>query len=202
MRGCCLRIALLPIGVHFVSDLYYVAAVEEKAMSKRPLSDERWNALWRARAKAVRGKTTKRAKTTKEIDYMIRRDAETERVQRYYNTEFRSWRFCRVKQCLRARACRGDPKACLARSMQRVPHREQWLARQKLMEATPLHIGAVERKVREKMPADFFPRPVDREVVEALARAQARREFEKELDELWNPYGPDGMGPRRRSRRK
>jgi hypothetical protein len=175
-------------------------------MRNRPLSDEKWNALWRARAKAVRGKTTELAKDRKRIDYLNRLYPAIEWVERYYSTELRFWRFCRHKPCLRARACRGDPEPCLKQSLHTVPRREILHARTKLLNATPLHIGAVELKVRKSWPSDFWRRPVSQAAIDAamdkeIAEAKRRRQADEELDALWNPYGPDGMGPLRRSRR-
>jgi hypothetical protein len=151
-------------------------------------SDEKWNALWRARAKAERGKTTERAKNRKRIDYLNRLYPEIERVQRYYNTEFRSWRFCRHKSCLRARACRGNPEQCLALSINRVPRREQLKARQKLMEMTPLHSGGVKRKVCGMMPIDFFLRRRNPAVLEKEDAERRRRR------EIMNKPYDDGLG--------
>jgi hypothetical protein len=177
------------------------SATNENAMSNRPLSHEKWNAVWRARAKAERGKTTLRAKVRKRIDFLNRLYAETERVQRHYCTLFGFWRFCRVKQCHRARACRGDPDACLKRLVDKVPRQEQWQARQKLLEATPRQLGAVELKVRQRMPDDFWRRFVNPLRVEkAVAEERRRREIDKHWFDDMHPFGPDGLGPRRRRR--
>jgi hypothetical protein len=127
-------------------------------MRSRPLSTEKWNAMFRAKANAVTRKTNKRAKTLRQIDSVNRLYAETERVQRHCCTLFRFRRFCSVKQCRRARACRSDPDACLKRFVDKVPHPEQWQARQKLLEATPRQLGAVELKVRQTMPNGFWRR--------------------------------------------
>jgi hypothetical protein len=168
-------------------------------MRNRPLSQEKWNAVWRARAKAVRGKTTERTKVGKRTDYLNRLYAETERVQRHYCTFFKFWRSCRLKQCRRARACRGDPNECLKRLVDKVPRQEQWQARQKLLEATPRHLGAVERKVRQQMPNAFWRRSVNPLLVEKeAAQARGMREFDKVLFDQMHPFGPDGLGPRRR----
>jgi hypothetical protein len=164
-------------------------------------SAEKWNAMFRAKAKAVAGKTTKRAKIIKRIDVLNRLYAETERVQRYYCTLFKFWRSCRVKQCRRERACSGDEDACLKRSVDTVPRQEQWQARQKLLEATPRHFGRVELKVRQQMPNGFWRRSVNPLLAEKAAADERRR---RELDEFWDdqmhPFGPDGLGPRRRRR--
>jgi hypothetical protein len=169
-------------------------------MPNRPLSREKWNIRWRAAAKAVRGKSTTRAKRIREIDYLNRAFEEEEQVKRYYCTEFRLWRCCQLKQCQRARACKGDPDQCLKQWVSQVPRQEQWQARQKLLEATPRQLGAVERKVRQRMPNDFWRRPANPLLVEKMvAEERRRREIEKQWFDDMNPFGPDGMGrPHRR----
>ena len=148
----------------------------------RPLkSPEEGRAQIRRKAKAAVGKTTKRAKLAKEIDYLGRRFDEEKRVLRHYCTAFAFWRFCRLKPCRRARACRGEPKTCLWRSLERVPKREQYEAREELIAATPRHFGAVERKVRKTMPYNFFLRPISPARLEKmLAPAKRMRERSEE----------------------
>lgn len=146
---------------------------------RRSRSLEEMNALYRAKAKAAAGETTKRAKLWKRIDYSIRFFVERERVQRYYATFFRFWRFCHFAPCRRARACRGDADACLKRSVDGVPRMELRQARLKLLRATPRHIGKAELKVRQKEPTEFWRRPVDPAAVEAVARKKEEREMER-----------------------
>jgi hypothetical protein len=62
---------------------------------------------------------------------------------------------CGRKTCRRARAFRGDAKACLKAALARVPHNVQWRARQDVLDATPRNIGAPERAARQCMPADL-----------------------------------------------
>ena len=100
-------------------------------------SNEEVAALFRARAKAAAGKSTKRAKMWKQLDYLTRHGNERERVQRHYCTLFRFWRFCGVKPCRRARACKGDQDACLKRWVDGVPYGDQLQARAELLKATP-----------------------------------------------------------------
>jgi hypothetical protein len=159
---------------------YLFEAEKEKAM-RRQRSEEEVQAFCRTRAKSVAGKTTKRAKMWKQIDYLNRRGDERKQVQRYYCTEFRLWRFCGLKQCQRARACEGDADACLKRSVWGVPPTERWQARLKLLEATPRHIGKAELEVRKTEPTEFWRRPVDPAVQEKIARAQEEREREKQF---------------------
>jgi hypothetical protein len=159
--------------------------------------DERFWATIRARAKAAK-RGTEREKVFKQIIDQGRLYDSIEWVQRNYCTEFRFWRFCRLPPCRRARACKGDADACLKKSLDAVPRQEIWQTRQKLLNATPRHSGSVERRVRQTWPTEFWPRPVNPEVVRIIEDAERRRQLDEELDKLWNPFGPDGMGPRRR----
>ena len=136
-------------------------------------------AKFRAIAKAAKAGTM-RAKVLKRIVNLEQMYAEMESVQRYYCTQFRFWLFCRFAPCRRARACKGDADACLKRSVDQLPREEIWQTREKLLEATPRHFGAVERKVRQTWPTQFWPRPVDRELVRALAEARRQRQLDKE----------------------
>ena len=160
-------------------------------------SADKLQAKLRARAKAAKP-GTKRAKVLKRIVELGRLHDEKEWVQRYYCTQFRFWRFCALPSCRRARACKGDPDACLKRSVDQVPHQEIWQTRQKLLEATPRHFGDVEFEVRQTWPTEFWPRPVNPEVVEALAAARRRRELEEQWIGEIQPYDPEGLVPRRR----
>jgi hypothetical protein len=170
-------------------------------MRNRP-QREKWNALWRARAKAVRGKTTERAKIIKRIDFLNRQFDQLERVQRYYCTEFGFWRHCHYKPCRRARACRSNPSPCLLQSLHRVSRDEIRRARTKLLNAMPsCRSGPVELMVSETWPTLFWERAVNPALLEKQeAEARRRREVAEYLDALWNPYGPDGLAPVRRNR--
>jgi len=168
-----------------------------------PKSVENFNVEIRARAKAEVGKKTLRARVLRGVDYLARFFTEKERMQRYYCTEFRFWRACDFRRCRRARACEGNPAQCLAPFMRWVPRPVQLAARKKMMEATPLHFGAIERKVRAMMPLDFWRRRRNPLLIEhEIAEARRRREFDKTMDDSWNPYGPDGLAPVLRSRRR
>jgi hypothetical protein len=161
------------------------------------MSVEELGAKLRAQAKAAKA-GTKRAKVLKRIVDLQRIYAETAWMQRYYCTEFRFWRFCRFAPCRRARACKGDADACLKRSVDQLPRHEILQTRQKLLEATPRHFGAVEFEVRKTWPTDFWPRPVNWELVRALAEAKRQRQ----LDEEWfAEMSDEGLVPRRGRRR-
>ncbi len=150
----------------------------------------KFRATFRARAKAAKAGTM-RTKVLKRIDELERLYAETAWVQRYYCTQFRFWRLCRFAPWRRARACKGDADACLKRSVDQVPRHEIWQTRQKLLEATPRHFGVVERKVRQTWPSDFWPRPVDRELLRALAEARRQRQLPRVVrrDATMRPRG-------------
>ena len=75
---------------------------------------------------------------------------------RRYCDAFALWRTCARKECRRAQACGGDPRGCLARALDRVPHPEQWQARQDILDRTPRNIGAPERAARQCMPRDLY----------------------------------------------
>jgi hypothetical protein len=151
-----------------------------------------------AKAKAAKA-GTKRAKVLKRICDLQRIYAETAWVQRYYCTQFKFWRFCRFAQCGRARACKGSAEACLKRSVDQVPRHEILKTRQNLLEAMPSHFGAVERKVRQMWPTEFWPRPVDPELVRVVAEARRRRQLDNdEWFALIHRHGPEGLGRRRR----
>jgi hypothetical protein len=47
-------------------------------------------------------------------------------------------------------------------------------------------------------PTEFWPRPVDRELVRALAEARRERQLDKELFAQIQPCGPEGLVPRSR----
>jgi len=76
-------------------------------------------------------------------------------LQRYCDA-FALWRTCSRKECRRAHACGGDPSGCLRRALDRVPHPEQWRARQDILDVTPRNIGAPERAARQCMPRDLY----------------------------------------------
>jgi hypothetical protein len=108
-----------------------------------------------------------------------------------------------LKPCRRALACKGcEPKMCLWRSLEKVPRPEQLQARQKLLNTTPRHFGEVEREVRKMMPHDFFLEPISpARIEEMLAPVRRKREFDKQFWEDMHPFGPDGLGPKRKPRR-
>jgi hypothetical protein len=155
-------------------------------------TDEDFRAKLRAQAKAAKA-GTRRARILKRIDALQRAHVEIARVARYYSTEFRFWRFCTFPACRRARACKGDADACLKRSINQVPRQEIWQTRQKLLEATPRHFGAVERRVRQMWPTAFWPRPVDPELVRAIAEARRQRRLDDEWFAEIHPFGPEGL---------
>jgi hypothetical protein len=89
-------------------------------------------------------------------EFAARFEAEKARQQRRYCDALALWKSCRLKACLRNRACRGDQNACLKRAFASVPHDVQWQARQAILTATPANIGAPERAARQRMPYDFY----------------------------------------------
>ena len=89
-------------------------------------------------------------------DYARRLTAEKALQQRRYCDAFALWRACVLKACRRDAACAGDAHRCLKRALDRVPHTEQWQARQMILAATPANIGAPERAARQCMPWDFY----------------------------------------------
>ncbi|HET9320509.1 MAG TPA: hypothetical protein VFO27_12070 [Bryobacteraceae bacterium] len=90
-------------------------------------------------------------------EFRARFNAEKAWVQRHYCTLFKFWRTCRCKPCRRARACMGDPNACLKRCVGDLHRRELFNARQALVAATPRNCPAPEREARLFMAneADF-----------------------------------------------
>jgi hypothetical protein len=102
-----------------------------------------------------------RPKLTK-ARYAERFAAEAERLQRRYCDAFKQWRDCEHKPCRRARACRGDPRACLARAIESVPPGVQRRARTDIINAMPANIGRPERAARLCAPGDFYDGAADR----------------------------------------
>ncbi len=100
--------------------------------------------------------------------------AEKARQQRRYCDAFKLWRTCARKRCRRERACCGDQNACLARAFGVVPHRTQWQARQDVLDATPVNIGAPERAARLCMPRDFYAETIAQAVDAYLARFKTK----------------------------
>jgi hypothetical protein len=113
-------------------------------------------------------KTSRKPKLAPE-DYAKRFAAEKKLQQRRYCDAFRLWRACALKSCRRNAACVGDAHRCLKRALNiagsskigvtalsRVPHTEQWQARQDILTTTPANIGAPERAARQCMPRDFY----------------------------------------------
>src|ERR1700675_2889750 len=89
------------------------------------------------------------------IEYARRLAVEKTLQQRRYCDAFALWRSCPHKACRRQRCCCGEAAGCLRRALDRVPHPEQWRARQDILEATPRNIGAPERSARQCMPRDL-----------------------------------------------
>jgi hypothetical protein len=85
-------------------------------------------------------------------DFRARFDAEKLALARHYCTLFGFWRSCRFKPCRRARACKGDHRACLQRAVGRIARAEQFAARQRLLAMTPANLPAPERAARDLMP--------------------------------------------------
>jgi hypothetical protein len=90
------------------------------------------------------------------IEYARRLAVEKVLQQRRYCDAFALWRSCQSKACRRQRRCCGDAAGCLRRALDRVPHPEQWRARQDILAATPRNIGAPERAARQCMPRDLY----------------------------------------------
>jgi hypothetical protein len=90
------------------------------------------------------------------IEYARRLAVEKALQQRRYCDAFALWRSCSHKACRRQRHCGGDAAGCLRRALDRVPHQEQWRARQDILKATPRNIGAPERAARQCMPRDLY----------------------------------------------
>lgn len=107
-------------------------------------------------------------------EFRARFNAEAAKVQRHYCTLFAFWRACRFKLCRREQACRGDHSECLKALVDRVPRRQQFDARMKLLQETPRNLGAPERAAREFMPSEpwaFRPQLIPR----GWTRPSARR---------------------------
>jgi hypothetical protein len=90
------------------------------------------------------------------IEYARRLAVEKALQQRRYCDAFALWRTCPHDACCRQRRCGGDAAGCLRRALDRVPHPQQWRARQDILEATPRNIGAPERAARQCMPRDLY----------------------------------------------
>ena len=90
------------------------------------------------------------------IEYARRFAVEKMAQQRRYCDAFALWLVCSRKACQRQGRCDGDANACLRRALDRVPHPQQWRARQDILDATPRNIGAPERAARQCMPRDFY----------------------------------------------
>ena len=89
------------------------------------------------------------------IEYARRLAVEKALQQRRYCDAFALWRTCSRKACRRQRCCGGEAAGCLRRALERVPHQEQWRARQDILKTTPRNIGAPERAARQCMPRDL-----------------------------------------------
>jgi len=90
------------------------------------------------------------------IEYARRLAVEKALQQRRYCDAFALWRSCSRKACRRQCRCRGEAADCLRRALDRVPHPQQWRARQDILAATPRNIGAPERAARQCMPRDLY----------------------------------------------
>ena len=90
------------------------------------------------------------------IEYARRLAVEKALQQHRYCDAFALWRTCSRKACRRQCRCRGEAADCLRRALDRVPHPEQWRARQDILAATPRNIGAPERAARQCMPRDLY----------------------------------------------
>jgi hypothetical protein len=102
--------------------------------------------------------------------YAERFAAEVERLQRRYCDAFKQWRDCGHKPCHRARACRGDPRACLARAIETVPRDTQRRVRADMVNAIPANIGGPERAARLSTPDDFYDGAADRYAAQEIKR--------------------------------
>jgi hypothetical protein len=90
------------------------------------------------------------------IEYARRLAVEKALQQRRYCDAFALWRNCSLKACRRQGRCGGDAAQCLQRALDRVPHPQQWRARQDILASTPRNIGAPERAARQCMPRDLY----------------------------------------------
>jgi hypothetical protein len=90
------------------------------------------------------------------VEYARRLAVEQALQQRRYCDALALWRICTRKACRRQRRCCGEAAGCLRRALDRVPHPEQWRARQEILEATPRNIAAPERAARQCMPRDLY----------------------------------------------
>ena len=102
--------------------------------------------------------------------YAERFAAAVERLQRRYCDAFKQWRDCAQKPCRRARACRGDPRACLARAIESVPPDAQRRVRAEIVNAIPANSGAPERTARLCAPPDFYDGAADRYAAQEIKR--------------------------------
>ena len=90
------------------------------------------------------------------VEYAQRVAVEKALQQRRYCDAFAFWRTCSRKTCRRKGRCGGEAADCLRRALDRVPHPQQWQARQDILAATPRNIGAPERAARQCMPRDLY----------------------------------------------
>ena len=89
-------------------------------------------------------------------EYAARFAAEKALQVRRYCNAFALWKTCRSKLCRRNARCRGEPHACLAAALDRIPQRAQWQARQDVLAVTPPNVGKPERAARQFVPRDFY----------------------------------------------
>jgi hypothetical protein len=90
------------------------------------------------------------------VEYARRLAVEKALQQRRYCDAFALWQTCARKTCRRGGRCGGEAAGCLRRALDRVPHPEQWRARQDILALTPRNIGAPERAARQCMPRDLY----------------------------------------------
>ena len=98
----------------------------------------------------------KHKRKLKPVAYAKRLATELTAQRRRYCNAFELWRACRRKSCKRHRTCSGDPTACLARGIGRIPREQQVQARDAIVAATPHNIGAPEREARQSTPLDCY----------------------------------------------
>jgi hypothetical protein len=87
--------------------------------------------------------------------YAARFKAERAKLKRHYCSVFKFWRTCRLKTCIKARACAGDARDCFKHGIAAVPRAAQWDARQEILAATSPSAGPPERAARECLPSEL-----------------------------------------------
>ena len=130
-------------------------------------------------------------------EFRARFEAEKLKVQRHYCTLFGFWRSCRVKQCRKERACKGDAPACLKLFVHQVPRHAQFQARDTLLKQTPRNIAAPEVAARGLMANSFAdswgafrPRDIPAGWTRAAARPPRRRQKRARAGATLTPPAP------------